>query len=85
MLTLWRKSAGGVLQTLTFGVGNGNNECTVWLSTKVSGHRNLGARSLVPGTEPTDDSLSGGSPKRECCRCGFDVALRKQREPDRRG
>ena len=27
--------------------------------TKVSGHRNLGARSLLPGLYPTDDSLSG--------------------------
>ena len=27
--------------------------------TKVSDHRNLGARSLLPGYDPTDDSLSG--------------------------
>ena len=51
--------------------------------SKVSDHRNLGARSLLPGHDLTDLIRSlEGSPTRECCRCGFDVALCKQRGPD---
>ena len=38
----------------------------------------------MPGYDLTDDSLSGRVAHEECCRCGFDVALCKQRGPDRR-
>ena len=37
------------MQALFCGAGNGDNDCTVWLLTKVSDHRNLGARSLLHG------------------------------------